>query len=515
MFDARIAQSAAVCLALALSTSLMVPALQGQSDREWISETGGAWIEAENWLDDEIPGPDDFAIFDLDQDPAYEVELSVSTSVTRFIIGDDRVELNVSTGQTLSVTDEATPTGSPNPWPNNNGFFGTTGLMIARGDTNADQEGYLLLSNGRMEVESFMIAGTTGSVGSLHISGAQTVFDSLGTVLNSATVGYLGDATLLIDQGAEANFSRLTLARHGAASATVTVTGAGSKLTFDELEVAIRGESLLEVTDGAVLEGSGNVELAQRADPGTIRIQNATADIDGNIRIGRFQSTGTIEVLDGSQMTVGGYIWAGENDASNAANGTGILTVSGENSQLINTNYVVLGGRRTVDNEGIGIINLSDGGAMSITQELRIWSRGSVTIDGGTLIAGEWLASADSTLSLTLQTGVFAAPIQIGSLFTETGNAVIGDSIFELMLGPGFSANLEEVFEIMTYGGELTGTFAGLSEGDIIHLDGYQFQLSYGSGSSDMISLTVIPEPGVVVLLLLGAVLAGFRRRTH
>ncbi len=61
------------------------------------------------------------------------------------------------------------------------------------------------------------------------------------------------------------------------------------------------------------------------------------------------------------------------------------------------------------------------------------------------------------------------------------------------------------------------GEFDGYGEGEVFTIDGFTFQLSYGTRSEDgMVSLTVIPEPALATLLIAG--LAGllvirFRRR--
>lgn len=207
------------------------------------------------------------------------------------------------------------------------------------------------------------------------------------------------------------------------------------------------------------------------------------------------------------------WIRVGDNEQSGGEDGTGFVEVIGEDSSLTGT-WMSLGGIQNTDNDGIGFLTVQDGGHVSLSAELRSWSRGTVTVDGGTIQANEWLGAPDSTLALTLQTGVFDAPITVGDPFFSQGDALITDSVFELGLATGFSANLEDVFEVLRYGGDLTGTFAGLNEGDSLFVGGYEFQIGYGSGSSDVITLTVIPEPGVgMMLAAAAALLLGLRRR--
>lgn len=327
--------------------------------------------------------------------------------------------------------------------------------------------------------------------------------------------------------------ARLLLTRHGSADATVNVVGAGSLLVLNGgAEVGHRGDAWIEIRDGGRLESAG-MTISERNREATVLIDNATAEFVGLIQMGRYRDTGNLRIINGSEVEVTS-IWAGRNNVTDAIDGTGVVEVTGAGSTLTTSGVIALGGETNVDRDGIGFLTVEEGGAVSIAEELRSWSRGTTTIrsggsveasqylassgsvfsiDGGTFQANSWNTDPGSIFELTLHTGQFGAPVVLGDAFFGGGDAIITNSIFELSLAPGFSADLEDVFGVMQYFGDLTGMFDGLDEGDVLTVGGYEFQIGYGSGSGDMITLTVIPEPNAALLLLAGVgLLAGLKR---
>lgn len=93
-----------------------------------------------------------------------------------------------------------------------------------------------------------------------------------------------------------------------------------------------------------------------------------------------------------------------------------------------------------------------------------------------------------------------------------TGTLNLGGSALAVSLG--YAPGLASVFTVAEFG-SLAGTFAGLNDGDIITIGGYELMLNYNTND---ITLTVaaIPEPGMVALLggLLAALMALARRRS-
>lgn len=80
------------------------------------------------------------------------------------------------------------------------------------------------------------------------------------------------------------------------------------------------------------------------------------------------------------------------------------------------------------------------------------------------------------------------------------GDLALGGSTLVLATSGSFVPNTGHTFTIATYAGDLSGTFAGLGEGDQIG----DYFISYGSGNNGAITLTAVPEPGTFLLLGLG-----------
>lgn len=92
-------------------------------------------------------------------------------------------------------------------------------------------------------------------------------------------------------------------------------------------------------------------------------------------------------------------------------------------------------------------------------------------------------------------------PTKVPSVILDT----TGDGVaLELNLLAGFDAQISDQFLILRDYDEVIGQFAGLPDGAIFDVDGWQFQINYGS---DNTILTVIPEPSGVILLLASALL--------
>lgn len=518
---------------VAIWMPLSLQPLQAQTEREWSNTAGGDWATAGNWVDDTVPSEGERAIFGLGQDPAYTVTLGDTRDIGSLHVDTDRMNLSVATGETLTLTDEAA--GDFND--NSDAFDATSSLMIGRGNASEDHTGTMTLSSGTLTVQSLLLGGTNGSFGELHITGSNTVFNQTGTDSNDAVISYRGDAILRVSDGAEANFGFIRMARRLAPNVSqIIVEDEGSVLTYStRLEVSYRNPTEVIVRDGGTLIGNGRTRIAERGSPALFTIDNASAEFNATVEMGVHENTGTLRIINGSTVEVTDSMYVGFN-TSGASPGGGVVEVIGEDSLLTSTHTVALGGTPGSDNGGVGRLTVEEDGLVQLTATLQSWSQGTVeirsggrveasnyqavsgsvfTMDGGSFQANAWNADADSVFQLTLHTGQFDAPIILGDEFLGGGDATITDSLFELSLEAGFSADLEDVFEVMHYFGDLTGTFAGLSEGDVLTANGYEFQIGYGSGNNDMITLTVIPEPGAVAMLLLAAGLLGLRRRTR
>lgn len=251
----------------------------------WDEDQGGAWNTGANWMGGDVPGEDDTAIFNLGQSPAYQVNVTDSFNLGSLRVDNDSVILNISPGESITLTEVLDPPGGPNT--SNNTFEGLGGLMVGRGFAGDPHTGVLTVQGGgSLVMPSFLVGGTTTSVGTLNVSGAGTTISSNATATNETLIGNLGEGNLNILNGGTGNFVNITMGRHSVTgiSNTVTVSGTGSVLNYTRLDIAHRNDSTVIVSDGAHISGN-NTNIGIRARPSLLEVDNATASL-GNTRLG-------------------------------------------------------------------------------------------------------------------------------------------------------------------------------------------------------------------------------------
>lgn len=316
----------------------------------------------------------------------------------------------------------------------------------------------LELTGGAVTLPVFSVGRTAGTTGKLILAGSSTT-------LNASGVSYISNAgtgALEITGGAKMNTTAgLTVAHAAAGSGSVLIEGAGSALnTTGSLTVAIggSGSGSLEIKAGGQLVTSGG----------------------GNIRFA---------------LTSG-------------STSTGLIT--GQNSRLEGAAISIGGADNSVG--GAAQVYVTDSAAFVARGLLRVYQGGFLEVEDALVTSNHLTADTGSTLSLILD-----SPFAGDQAFIMVANNVtLGDVNLNLSLAEGVSYAANDMISLINYGGILTGQFAGYDDGDILNVGGVDFQLSYGSGAASSISLTVIPEPGTVVLIIGGVLaLAVWGKRTY
>lgn len=265
-----------------------------------------------------------------------------------------------------------------------------------------------------------------------------------------------------------------------------------------------------------------HLEIGRDDATGVLRIQNNSVlnVVDGRVLIGRGGGgTGIAEVEGGSTFTTldlrVGVSFSGDSQR-------GELLVTGPDSvvtfgfgsnpdPVVNPQLIVGSG----GNEAL--LDIRDGGLVTYDDPASVVSvgdLGEVRIEAGLLQTPDITFEEGSFYTIALSTGHFNPLI-------ETNTATLEDNVtLTLELASGFDAQLGEVFQILAYddgfvGNGLIGQFDGLQEGAILSVQGFQFdfELSYGDGIADSVTLTVIPEPGLAGLGLGLLALLGLIRR--
>lgn len=301
-----------------------------------------------------------------------------------------------------------------------------------------------------------IIMGTTGNDGQIQLPGGS---NAVGTVINNST------STLLL-QG------------------RISRGGSGTRPSF-------------------IFQGSGTII---HNSPGSVAASSSTMstftfDMDPG---------GSVLLTSGTTSTFG--FW----DDFEVTGGTLIVDVrvgSGEtsNSSFTVENATLTGNGRIGTTNNTLAIDMMDG---AIVDPGRVGEVGTLTFENNDV-----LFSAGSLLRLDLLNptnhDILAFALTnagddsiLPNLTLDTTDAGV---TLNLNLLPGFSAAINDQFTILQGYDTLTGQFAGLTDGAVFEVDGWQFQINYGA--SDTI-LTVIPEPSVAVLILAAMGFGVLRFRT-
>lgn len=123
-------------------------------------------------------------------------------------------------------------------------------------------------------------------------------------------------------------------------------------------------------------------------------------------------------------------------------------------------------------------------------------------------------------LSLGFSDAIFKIELNSNSLTSDliniNGALTLGAGVAQLNASDLGSTVLAggQVFTIAHSTDGVSGFFNGLAEGASLSFGGNQYKISYAANTNHDVTLTTVPEPGSVILLLGGlAAMLGCRRR--
>ena len=283
-------------------------------------------------------------------------------------------------GHYADSTGTATITGTNSQWNNSIelrvGYEGTGTLNVTAGGFVSNTDGVIGSGAG-----SSSVATVTGSGSKWNNS-------------RSLSVGSEGSGTLNVEAGGVVSNTSGGIGRWSDSTGEVTVTGSGSQWNNSGmLHVGREGNGTLNVTDGGVV--SNTTGYIARAG-GTMGVATVTGsgsqwNNSKNLTVGRL-GTGTLNVTDGGTVS-NTYSYIGIKSGS-----TGEATVTGFGSQWNNSNSLYVGGKGSQAG-GAGILNIADSGLVTVGNTMKLWSTGTVNLDGGRLATGSFDNSDTGTLN--------------------------------------------------------------------------------------------------------------------
>jgi len=387
--------------------------------------------------------------------PGDTVLLNDGATVTGNITADGTLQFNQSAGNTLTISNLISGTGTLS--------LTNTGILNLTGTSGALDTVVLDMT-------------TSASLGLLQIYPGE--FNS-----GALSVGYSGTGTLNVTGGRVSN-SYGFLGYNPGSVGTATVSS-GTWANSGDLFVGLSGTGTLNVSGGHVTNTNGSIGGGFVAGEGgggfvsgvgTATVSSGTWANSGDLFVG-FSGTGTLTVNGGSVSNTGGFIGGGQDGAGNLVSGVGTATVSSGTWAS-----VVLG----VGLSGTGTLNVTGGSVISEGSFLggSAGSVGTATVSGGTWAnSGDLQVGGDGTGTLNLNGGLVTVG---GTLSTGTFGTINLNSGGTLQIGVGgtgaalgvstLTNNGTLIFnqsDASTYSGIISGTGAVTKQGGgTLTLDG-------------------------------------------
>jgi T5SS/PEP-CTERM-associated repeat protein len=354
------------------------------------------------------------------------------------------------------------------------------------------------------------------------ITGNGDVFPNDPTTWTSDTEGYVGkvsDGSLTVNGGSDLVSYRANLGALAGVSGVVTVTDHGSTWTnTDSIAVGKNGNGKLNVTNGGVVITDYCTLSHDALGVATVSGGGSSLEVDSYLHVGGWaNSTGTLSVTDGAHVTSGGIIVAYD------YNSTGTITVAGAGSLLTADRDFC-----TIGSYGDGALTVRDGGTVRslmgmVSSVYEATGEATVTGPGST-----WTNTLDLFVghqgsgSLTITDGGLVSVGQLLTIraFDQTEGFINMSSGGMLALLGNADGSLDEFLDLIAGSDDIRYWDDSITDWAPITsaMPDVDYTVKYiGDPASDLHGYTVltvgtIPEPGILVALLIGAFTLTARR---
>ncbi|MGX7876714.1 autotransporter domain-containing protein [Mesorhizobium sp. ORM6] len=359
--------------------------------------------------------------------------------------GGTAADSNGLIGEVAGSIGRVTVAGAGSTWTN------SSELHVGAGGT-----GTLTVSNGGQVTAGVGTVGDlAGSSGTVTVDGAGSSWASIGGMY----VGFHGTAALTIqNQGQVSSNASARIADGSDSSATVTVTGAGSRFTVDgnDLWVGEGGQGTLIVSNGGQVNSvHTNVGYAAGAN-GTVIVDGAgsTWAASAQTTIGQ-SGTGVLIIANGGKVSSAGALIGG------LASGVGTVEVTGAGSSwnLQDNSSLEVGNSGSA---GLQILNGGSVDAHTTYVGFQAGSDGNVVVDGAnsTLINDFTHVGTEGTGKLVLKNGgtLVSPNVVVSEAANGSGTVVIGADLADAATAPGYIKSSEGIGPAFSFGAGGSGT---------------------------------------------------------
>ena len=362
------------------------------------------------------------------------------------------------------------------------------------------------------------IAQNSGSSSAVTVSGANSEWVASGDL----TIGSSGEGSMAISGGAAVTSEKSAyIGRNPGGKGLVTVNGADSKwMSSRGVSIGTSGSGSLEITDGAAVTSANSNYIGQNTGgKGVVTVSGANSEWmnSGTFLIG-YSGSGSLEVTDGAAVSSAYFAYIGQNPS-----GEGVVTVSGENSEWVNPGGFAMG------YSGSGSLEITDGATVTngnhVQMGVNTSGKGVVTVSGEGSI---WTIADNLTVGNYGQGELSiyrSGLVRVDAIFRidPSGN---GDSYITMGSGGMLALPGDFASSLSTFLGRINGTddirywedsisgwtnIIGATRGD-------DYTLEYVTtaelpGYTVLTVTTAVPEPATMILMAAGLPLLLKRKR--
>lgn len=341
-FRARTRLTLAALAALALAAQPAGANAGARADVQWLNPAGGVYSAGSNWSAGAPPGPLDAAVFAIDvlapvrldapsavaalRIPSGSLDLdldgrtlsALSATQTSLLVGQTgAATLSLRAGAAQAVSAEfASVTGAPATLA----LSDAASLDLALDLTLARRAPAALLCEGG----SSLTVGRNAFFALLPGSSAIVSIDGPGSALHCARdiqLGIAGNAHAIVSDGAQLSAEDLQLSFSSVSDASLTVTGAGSRVdTIFRLSAGagFLADGLITIENGAQAQCGFFILAESSGSLGRAVIQGAESRLDslGPAYVG-LRGHAELLVQDGAELT-SDFVWLGQYNGSSA-----------------------------------------------------------------------------------------------------------------------------------------------------------------------------------------------------
>ena len=278
----------------------------------------------------------------------------------------------------------------------------TTGDVDPSGATDPWEVGdYLMVGNsgnGTLVVEAGgMVSSVYGHVGNGDGSTGMATITGTSSQWNNSSelrVGWRGNGTLKVEAGGVVSNTNGHLGRNFSSTGTVRVNGDGSEWNNSGgLNVGYADSGTLSVEAGGAVSSLYGYIGRGSGSTGEATVTDADSEWKNSISLTVGSSgNGRLNVEAGGEVS-NTRAYLGFNLGS-----TGEARVAGAGSKWTNSNSLFIGGG-SLQVGGSGILNVNDSGLVDVADRVKLWSRGTLNLDGGNLTTGSFDNSEEGTFN--------------------------------------------------------------------------------------------------------------------